>query len=56
MKDAAVLLALLGFTYGVAAPAVAVSLDRHGPVVFDKDKCKYGEVWDEATKKCVKKP
>ena len=56
MKDAAMMLALLGFIYGVAAPAVAVSLDRHGAIVFETDKCKDGETWDEATKKCVRKP
>ncbi|MGI9381590.1 MAG: hypothetical protein ACR2PO_00425 [Methyloligellaceae bacterium] len=56
MKDAAMLLALLGFIYGVAAPAVAVSLEKRGTVVFEQDKCKEGEMWDKATKKCVKKP
>lgn len=56
MKDGAMLLALLGFTYGVSAPAIAVTLNKQGSIVFDKEKCKEGEMWDETAKKCVKKP
>lgn len=56
MKKTAMIFVLLGFTGGLAAPALASGLGGDSAVLFEQmKKCKDNEKWDEKTKKCVKK-
>ncbi|GBF25766.1 hypothetical protein MnTg02_00800 [bacterium MnTg02] len=58
MKNATLMLATAAFAFGLATqswatPSPNLSLSNSG-LVYGQDKCKEGEKWDEAMKKCVK--
>lgn len=62
MKRIALLLPVTGLVLGLAAPAGAVGSKSVGlmaattpSVVYQQEKCKEGEVWDETERKCKKK-
>ena len=59
MKKVALTLMSSAFIFALASQAGAVSADRlvvsSSDFVYDKDKCKEGEKWDEKMKKCVAK-
>ncbi len=55
MKSTALALMACGLFLVFAAPVVATGWKGSAPLVNQQDTCKDGEVWDEATKKCVKK-
>ena len=55
MKSTLRALAIIGLTTGLAAPVMAIGPDTDA-LVYQQDKCKEGQVWDEKMKKCVQKP
>lgn len=60
MKTAALSLPLFALLLGLAVPASAadrsgVSVSKDTATVSQQDTCKEDEVWDDETKKCVKK-
>lgn len=62
MKSTIFALTAIGLVLGFSAPTIAegskkpaVTATAGSMIVTQKDKCKKGEVWDEATKKCKKK-
>jgi hypothetical protein len=62
MKNAAMVLPVLGLILGIASPVGAtvsksLILQSNGNmnIVQQQDTCKEGEMWDEKEKKCVKK-